>query len=53
MSWTSDSVHVVLQWMLNGVDDTHLQLVCFAFLGLLAFSALTLLVGRQEGHPSC
>jgi len=21
--------------------------------GLIAFSALTLLVGRQEGHPAC
>ena len=28
---------------------------CFEFLfeSVLAFSALTLLVGRQEGHPAC
>ena len=27
---------------------------CFLFILLLyAFSALTLLVGRQEGHPAC
>jgi len=25
----------------------------FVFLTLYAFSALTLLVGRQEGHPAC
>jgi len=25
----------------------------FAFSALIAFSALTLLVGRQEGHPAC
>jgi len=24
-----------------------------AFNALIAFSALTLLVGRQEGHPAC
>jgi len=27
--------------------------VCFLSLSLAAFSALTLLVGRQEGHPAC
>ena len=27
-------------------------LACIAF-SALAFSALTLLVGRQEGHPAC
>jgi len=27
---------------------------CVVFIGLrFAFSALTLLVGRQEGHPAC
>jgi len=26
---------------------------CSAFSALWAFSALTLLVGRQEGHPAC
>jgi len=27
--------------------------VIFVFSALIAFSALTLLVGRQEGHPAC
>jgi len=27
--------------------------VVFACLSLSAFSALTLLIGRQEGHPAC
>jgi len=26
---------------------------CFIFMYTCAFSALTLLVGRQEGHPAC
>jgi len=30
----------------------HLVVVIL-FLGYQAFSALTLLVGRQEGHPAC
>jgi len=25
----------------------------YSFFGIIAFSALTLLVGRQEGHPAC
>jgi len=28
-------------------------MVMVAFSALIAFSALTLLVGRQEGHPAC
>ena len=39
----------------------HLELLgCYisdwlilALMGIFAFSALTLLVGRQEGHPAC
>jgi len=27
--------------------------VCFCFVIVETFSALTLLVGRQEGHPAC
>ena len=27
--------------------------LCFVFINRLTFSALTLLVGRQEGHPAC
>jgi len=27
--------------------------IIYLFTCLLAFSALTLLVGRQEGHPAC
>jgi len=30
--------------------DNNTELWCLL---LLAFSALTLLVGRQEGHPAC
>ena len=30
MSWTIDSIDVVLEWILNGVDDTQLQRVCYA-----------------------
>jgi len=37
--------------------DLVIQLIYFvwffAFSELIAFSALTLLVGRQEGHPAC
>jgi len=35
------------------ISDNHC--LCFWFMILLqsAFSALTLLVGRQEGHPAC
>jgi len=32
-----------------GQSKNHLLL----WLGFIAFSALTLLVGRQEGHPAC
>ena len=32
------------------VDDAHLRQLSVIF---VAFSALTLLVGWQEGHPSC
>jgi len=32
-------------------NETYLQL--FMYHGLFSFSALTLLVGRQEGHPAC
>ena len=27
--------------------------ICYRFYVTVAFSALTLLVGRQEGHPAC
>jgi len=31
----------------------ELLYICYLLTYLLAFSALTLLVGRQEGHPAC
>ena len=31
----------------------EVKLIVAALLLLFAFSALTLLVGRQEGHPAC
>jgi len=34
-------------------SETHRFLPCFLFILSVAFSALTLLVGRQEGHPAC
>ena len=30
-----------------------LHYICYSGRKLIAFSALTLLVGRQEGHPAC
>jgi len=32
---------------------SHFLFACFAVYYANAFSALTLLVGRQEGHPAC
>jgi len=40
----------------DATDKTVLSCLawrCELLLMLLAFSALTLLVGRQEGHPAC
>jgi len=44
-----------------GVNTTHMAFRCYLHLTLAgvapppsqAFSALTLLVGQQEGHPAC
>jgi len=33
--------------------DIHKSVLMTAFSALIAFSALTLLVGGQEGHPAC
>jgi len=38
--------------MIAHFRDEFFQAVIFAF-SAFAFSALTLLVGRQEGHPAC
>ena len=35
--------------IVNSLNSTHVTYTYFAF----AFSVLTLLVGRQEGHPAC
>ena len=39
------------------INIKHIYTHCLYFLhqlhSVLAFSALTLLVGRQEGHPAC
>jgi len=45
----------------NAVDNityvkhkyTHFKILTSTMLKYIAFSALTLLVGRQEGHPAC
>jgi len=33
--------------------ELYYSLLCLNFMSVTAFSALTLLVGRQEGHPVC
>ena len=43
-----------LQTFTRQLLTTHtLRSLLFTFLYVVAFSALTLLVGRQEGHPAC
>jgi len=36
-----------------GKENIKQVFVLLLFVHLVAFSALTLLVGRQEGHPAC
>ena len=49
--------HIVCTEMFHGLCVSVCVHVCFSAVCLLvrntAFSALTLLVGRQEGHPAC
>ena len=33
--------------------ELYNSLLCLNFMSVTAFSALTLLIGRQEGHPVC
>jgi len=45
-------------WDMSLVSKTHVPVMLVIFSSCLnvvkvAFSALTLLVGRQEGHPAC
>jgi len=49
------ATHVVINFTLDlpGVLNTALVLINFFFCTSFAFSALTLLVGWQEGHPAC
>ena len=35
------------------INDIHYTTCLFVCVSCIAFSALTLLVGRQEGHPAC
>ena len=39
----------------NYTSDLHKNFLCMlpVAMAIAAFSALTLLVGRQEGHPAC
>ena len=40
--------------VVNGVDHKQsVTIIITYYLATCAFSALTLLVGRQEGHPAC
>jgi len=43
----------VLQFSVNFCSLMHLFFFCYLPSVLFAFSALTLLVGRQEGHAAC
>jgi len=46
--------HSFAAMLLNCSKQTqHLQFYLQCFDAVVAFSALTLLVGRQEGHPAC
>ena len=38
---------------LSILRNSFFKIFCLLLLSLFAFSALTLLVGRQEGHPAC
>ena len=40
-------------WTLPFLDSGACKLLSFTAAVTYAFSALTLLVGRQEGHPAC
>ena len=37
----------------HDISHTKINIVCCYLGNTFAFSALTLLVGRQEGHPAC
>ena len=46
-------VHACVSVCLSVCLSLCLSVCSFYFVVLFAFSALTLLVGRQEGHPAC
>ena len=48
--WLTDRCH---QWLTDCWSCTAFCCDCDSFFFFDAFSALTLLVGRQEGHPAC
>ena len=51
--WATFAVYLLLQWWPAATCDCIL-VACYSFIDyLLAFSALMLLVGRQEEHPAC
>jgi len=53
---TSDAAHSTPLCSQHAHSKTTVKFVCFScqyLTKLLTFSALTLLVGRQEGHPAC
>jgi len=43
-------MHRFFQSLFTAMNETEFQFTDFS---AFAFSALTLLVGRQEGHPAC
>ena len=41
------------EYVVSGVTVGYSGFCIYAFMHTISFSALTLLVGRQEGHPAC
>ena len=50
--WNSMRLQIVREWPLSS-KRVHVREFGSCPLPTIAFSALTLLVGRQEGHPAC
>jgi len=46
-------VHLLMLYLLHVSYFSSMLNLSQCFSALISFSALTLLVGRQEGHPAC
>jgi len=49
----ADLSHSAFTFVVSIGTDIFLLMIKFIAFSAIAFSALTLLVGRQEGHPAC